>query len=216
MTTTQEPSPETMTTHSTTSGRLSRRLRLVTLGALDRLGGVLEVARCRVADSPARAPRAGPPARGAAERTQPQPDYIIETRPMLIAWDIEARRQAATVRPEISRSLEVYAGRTPSTGATAAVAKERGDGYALTVAVQVGLNHWLPGHTPLATVFVPARPGADVELVAVEVQISDLARITSIATTLGVPRDLVLSCALCSGLRVLTGSRELAGPFEVN
>jgi len=139
--------------------------------------------------------------------------HDLLTTPMLVAVDAAARERAARVRPDVQAAVERHVDAGGGDPATVVM----DDGYVWTIAINVGLNHWTltPSTCPPATLFVPPKHGDGVEALALMVEDRDLVRATKLAAYLFVPLSLVLSAAACSGLNVLLGSREIAGPFEV-
>ena len=137
----------------------------------------------------------------------------LSTQPMLVAVDAAARGRAAQALEHVQKAVERHVGAGGGDPATVAV----DEAYVWTIAINVGLNHWTltPSTCPPATLFVPPKHGDGVEALALMVEDRDLVRATKLAAHLFVPVSLVLSAAACSGLNVLLGSRELAGPFEV-
>lgn len=131
----------------------------------------------------------------------------LELIPHLVAVDASARERAATALPHVAKafalSIDPRRGPSPNLPDPA---------YTWTVAVNVGLNHWI-GSLPLATRFVPAKRGEAVEVITIQIEAGDAARATKLADRLGVPIASVFSAAACTGLHTLLGSRELAGPF---
>ncbi len=88
--------------------------------------------------------------------------------------------------------------------------------YVLTGAIQVGLNRWcLPSSKrPAPELFLP-RQALGVEAQDVDVLLTDDARAEALSDVLHVPVLAILSCAAATGLAMLSGVHDIAGPFEV-
>lgn len=88
--------------------------------------------------------------------------------------------------------------------------------YVLTGAVRIGLNRFtLPGVQPPTPEWFEPRAGKDVSTARVEVLDEDILRAEALSDQLIVPLPEILSAAVCTGLAMMAGDPELAGPFEV-
>lgn len=136
------------------------------------------------------------------------------TSSQCIALDGAARTAAARLVPEVaSRYIppprRAYLGTPPPVEAV-------DHSYVLTGAATVGLNRWtLPASPPVKPESFEPQKGELVELVEVHFTHGDLARAEALSNRIMVPVEMILSCAVCTGLAMLAGDATIRGPFEV-
>lgn len=108
----------------------------------------------------------------------------------------------------------IAAGYTRPRGGAEAEAVD--EDYVLTAAVRIGLNRWtLPkSHKPRAEDFF-WRSSTNIVAQATYIASIDISRADELSGQLGVPIEPILSAAACTGLAMLSGDAEHAGPFEI-
>lgn len=138
------------------------------------------------------------------------------TTARLVILDEVARARAAKLVPHVAARYQPQPRRPYLPGEPAPAPEAVDTAYILTGAIQVGLNRWcLPAaKRPAPELFLP-RPAAGVEELSVDVLTTDEERAEALSDVLHVPVAAILSCAAATGLAMLSGSHDIAGPFEV-